>query len=178
MENPFESPASPRTDSSSTSSVVDLTDFVPAPHVSRWLANAIDSVVVIVVFFAFALLLGFAIGLVGELTGMSNAADQLEDMITVALLVVFVALYGVLGLVEGSSWQASPGKRLLGLRVVHASGRDIKILEGVGRQFVKVVTLNLCGLAALVCLEEPARRGVWDFLLSTRVVKKNPYAGY
>lgn len=171
MDNPFEAPAASRP----SSRALDLADFMPAGHGARFAANLIDSVLVVAVFYAMAIVIGATIGVVSEVGGDSLDAQALETAVSVPLLMLFLSLYLVLGLVEGSAWQASPGKRLLGLRVVHASGRDIRMIEGVGRQLLKFFFLNLCGLAALICLEEPARRGLWDMLLSTRVVQRNRY---
>ena len=173
MDNPFEAPARAGTGPSA----LDLDAFVPAGHGARFAANLIDSVLVVVVFYVLAILIGVAIGVISEASGADLPANpDLEQVLTIPLLALIFSLYVLMGLIEGSSWQATPGKRLVGLRVVHASGRDISLGEGVGRQLLKVFLLNLCGLLGLVCLEEPARRGVWDMALSTRVVQRNRYA--
>lgn len=171
MDNPFEAPVA----SGASSSARDLADFMPAGHGARFAANLIDTVLVLVLFYMFAIVLGLAMRILAEVGGASLDRQTVETAISLPLLVSFFGFYLILGLIEGSSWQASPGKRLLGLRVIHASGRDIGMAEGVGRQFLKFFLLNLCGLAALVCLEEPAHRGLWDMLLSTRVVQRNRY---
>jgi len=176
VDNPFEAPAD--ASSSADAGALDLADFTPAPHLARFFANLIDSILVAVVFMGLVMGVGIVIGLVIEASGGAlGDGEGIEDALTVPLFLLLGALYVIVGLIEGSSWQASPGKRLLGLRVVHASGRDIKLAEGVGRQLLKIFVLNLCGLAGLVCLEEPARRGPWDFILSTRVVAQNRWNG-
>lgn len=175
MDNPFEAPVS----ANAFAKTNDLADYEAAGHGARIGAYLIDTVIVMVVVAVLIFAVAFLVASFGAQTGAAVLDEPLAEQITtIAVYVVVAATYIALGLIEGSSWQGSPGKRLLGLRVIHASGRDITPAEGVGRQFLKAIILNLCGLAGLVCLEEPARRGPWDFVLSTRVVRPNRYAEY
>jgi uncharacterized RDD family membrane protein YckC len=63
------------------------------------------------------------------------------------------------------------GKILVGLRVVDGSGQPPGFLKAFVRAAVGTAGLALAGLGAVPMLLDPARRGLHDRLLKTRVVK-------
>ncbi|TYT26232.1 RDD family protein [Luteimonas viscosa] len=72
---------------------------------------------------------------------------------------------------EASAWQATPGKRALGLRVVDTGGRRIGIARAAGRHLAGAlswITLNLGHLLALV---PPRRQALHDRVAGTHVTR-------
>jgi uncharacterized RDD family membrane protein YckC len=72
------------------------------------------------------------------------------------------------GVCEGSAWQASIGKRLLGLRVIEETGQPSSVNTAILRYLSLAVT---CGLGALPVLWSPDHLGLHDKWTRTRVVR-------
>ena len=74
------------------------------------------------------------------------------------------------GSFEASRWQASPGKRLLGLRVTDMEGRR----PGTGRAFARQIAGSLSwltlNLGHLVAMSGPEHRALHDHIAGTRVL--------
>ena len=64
-------------------------------------------------------------------------------------LIVLVVYYAGM---ESSRWQATPGKKLVGLSVTDMNGKRISIGRALLRLFLKVISGSIFGLAYLVCL--------------------------
>ncbi|HST45867.1 MAG TPA: RDD family protein [Luteimonas sp.] len=105
--------------------------------------------------------------------GMRVAMADLDSAAWAAVLpplAVFAALWLVWSLAfECSSWQATPGKRALGLQVVDSHGRPLRPGRSLLRHLcgtLSWLTLNIGhGLAAL----PPAHRTLHDIASATRV---------
>jgi uncharacterized RDD family membrane protein YckC len=72
------------------------------------------------------------------------------------------------GAFEGSAWQASIGKRLLGLRVIEENGQPSSVNTAMWRYLSLALT---CGLGALPVLWSPDHLGLHDKWSRTRVVR-------
>lgn len=65
----------------------------------------------------------------------------------------------------------TPGKRLMGVRVVDASSLDyLTVGQAIWRYAASTLNGCLCGVTYLVAVFNPERRAIHDFLASTRVV--------
>jgi uncharacterized RDD family membrane protein YckC len=117
-----------------------------------------------------------------------RGAAFLLDAALVAPLALFAPLAGAGALAlsgtlfEASGWQATPGKRWLGLRVIEAEGRRVDLRRAAVRHFVRAAPLVLAAvdqgggaLALAVLLAMPAlaggrRRSLWDRVSGTSVI--------
>jgi uncharacterized RDD family membrane protein YckC len=72
---------------------------------------------------------------------------------------------------ECSTWQATPGKRLLGIKVVSLRGEPIPILPAVCRFLAKLLSLAILGLGILMILWTPRKQGLHDLLIGSLVVR-------
>ena len=120
----------------------------------RFAAYAIDYVIV---------LLGTALlGAAATLAGLGDDAARLS----------LAALFGYFlycTLLESSAWQATVGKRALGLRVTNASGERIGFARAAARFVAKVLSvLTLC-LGYLLVLVTPRRQALHDLIAGTLV---------
>jgi uncharacterized RDD family membrane protein YckC len=126
--------------------------FRPAsPYAGFWLrlvAYLIDGVVLGIPFGAIILVVLAASGALGALRSMNNVDSGMAAAValsamgvalgTAALAIVGCWLY--YGLMESSSWQATLGKRALGLYVTDLDGRRISFGRASGRFFAKIIT--------------------------------------
>ena len=123
--------------------------------------------------------------------GAAAAVDQaLAGLITVGLVLLWQPLFGDLpavwvsqlfiigtvltsglcsGLFEGSSWQATPGKRLLGLRVIRLNGNRVCRARAMRRNLFKSLGLSACGII-VVTVFHALGRSIWDRAAGTVVV--------
>ena len=90
----------------------------------RYLARAIDSIIIGALSI---LLLSFLWG--------PTAADLLTTLLNLLALLIFWIGYGTL--LESSPWQATIGKRLMGLRVYDSEGGRLKVFQAAWRNLVK-----------------------------------------
>jgi uncharacterized RDD family membrane protein YckC len=130
---------------------------------SRFMAIFVDSLIQMAVFtiLIFAEVLTFATMGVGGKWSM-------------ALLIIasFVVYWGYFALFEGLMHGQTPGKRVVGIRVVKDSGRGIKFSEAVTRNFMRLIDMlpgvYVFGLACMLVSKEKKRIG--DYVAGTVVV--------
>lgn len=80
-----------------------------------------------------------------------------------------LAYWAYLGHMEGVSGQ-TPGKAMMGLRLVDQRGELVGSGAGIGRKFAHIVDGIVCGLGWLLPLVDSKRQTIADKLLSTYVV--------
>lgn len=113
----------------------------------RTLAYLIDSAVIGIGFVAILIPLIFLTGLGGLLSrfhpdeGMNDFGIALIiGVIFLAATVSLVVTWLYHALMESSEWQATVGKRLLGLMVTDMSGQRVSFGRSTGRHFAKIIT--------------------------------------
>lgn len=106
-----------------------------------------------------------------DLDGLVEAATRLGRLLVPAL--VFLALAaGVYSALGTALMGATPGKRLLGLRVVGGDGRRPSPGRAAARAALILLSIALAGLGCLLALFAPSGRGLHDFLAGTYVVER------
>lgn len=141
----------------------------------RALAQIVDSllflVVSLVVFTPFAIL-----------SAGINAEDPREELIELLALTgmmgvaLFIAIPGVWlyhALFESSFWQATPGKRLLGLRVVDLEGRRVGFGRASARFFAKFLS-SIMYVGYIMVAFTARKQGLHDMIAGTLVVTGPP----
>jgi uncharacterized RDD family membrane protein YckC len=146
---------------------------VPALYGGFWrrlAAFVIDGVIINVVMSPFGL------GLWGSISALSHATDLdpqalaaiiAASMFVWLLRVIVTWLYGAL--FESSAWQATPGKKLLGLRVTDLDGRRISFARATGRAFGKWLSGVMLGIGYLIVAFTAKKQGLHDFIAGTVV---------
>jgi uncharacterized RDD family membrane protein YckC len=84
----------------------------------------------------------------------------------------------LIGHIEGLTGQ-SPGKAIMGIRLVNAQGQLVGSGAGIGRRFLHVLDLIVCGLGFLLPLVDAKRQTIADKVMSTFVVsgaEKKPFS--
>jgi len=151
----------------------DTDDLIVPSHGKRWFAAFIDNMLIFVpaialigVFFGVL----FAVADVDPEGPLASGFTLFLQMGAVGVQVVYGAVF------ESSGWQATPGKKLMGLMVTSQGGDRLSFGAALGRNLAKSIGLSMCGLLALSVLFDDQARGVWDRVATTRVVARNPYA--
>ena len=106
-----------------------------------------------------------------RLIGMS--AGAWHRRLATALFGIGLALL-YFALFEASALQASPGKRLLGLRVTDLAGRRLGPGRAAARQLFKCLDIASSGLTYLIAGLTDRRQGLHDILAGTLVVRTTP----
>lgn len=102
------------------------------------------------------------------ITALSDAivATVFPPLLLAALLALawFVAF-------EASPWQATPGKRALGLRVTGTGGRRIRIAQAALRHLAGALSWFTLNLGHLLALLPPRRQALHDRVAGTQVTQ-------
>lgn len=138
---------------------------------SRFLALLIDTLIQIGVGVALLLTLGVAFGVAISLRdnpGFTQGAGVL------LILSAFLLFYGYFAIFELVWNGQTPGKRIIGLRVVKGSGRPLTAAETIGRNLMRIVdslpSFYAIGIIAAVCNSQNKRLG--DFVAGSIVVRE------
>lgn len=84
-----------------------------------------------------------------------------------------IAYVAYLGHLDGLTGQ-TPGKAIMGIRVVNEQGALIGSGSGIGRKFAHIVDSLVCGLGWLLPLVDSKRQTIADKLIQTYVVTGAP----
>jgi uncharacterized RDD family membrane protein YckC len=136
---------------------------------SRFVAILLDQLIVGAAYFA----LGIAALIVLSTLGMSHRLDSMTTwFLAVLIFLVFVVYWGYFALFE-AWWQGqTPGKRVMKLRVIKDTGRQITLFESLARNLVRFVdyfpSMYLVGVITMLCNKSNKRLG--DYVAGTLVV--------
>jgi uncharacterized RDD family membrane protein YckC len=75
---------------------------------------------------------------------------------------------------ESSSWQATPGKRALGMIVVDTNGGRIGFGKAVGRYFAKILSGLILLIGYIMIAFTERKQGLHDMIVGTLVVVGEP----
>ena len=113
----------------------------------RFLAYLIDGAVIIIGICVVAVPLVFLTGLGAYLSQINPEEDWNENGAWVIIPVIFLLATASLAvtwlyhaLMESSEWQATVGKKVLGLVMTDMEGRRVSFWRATGRHFAKIVT--------------------------------------
>ena len=157
--------------------------FTPAPAVQyagfwlRFVAYLIDSFVVGAVAMAIAIPLILALGLGAGLTAAGGDPNPAAIMALISLYFGFIVA-AVIGqwlyfaYSESSSWQATVGKKVLGLKVTDLDGNRISFGKATGRFFGKILSGMIMNIGFIMAGFTEKKQALHDLLASTLVVKR------
>lgn len=171
----------------SATGVADGEDVVDAGFLRRLAAFIVDSIVLGIAMYALIFLmlivLGFGIGGIATMFESSTRGGVPEG----PLLWVFVIGFYVLPILmqgayhitfTGSAWQATPGKRLLGIKVVDYDGQRITLARSTGRWFAAALSYLTMYVGFLMAAFTDRKLALHDMIASTRVVDQWAYTGH
>jgi uncharacterized RDD family membrane protein YckC len=85
--------------------------------------------------------------------------------------IVFGWLY--FSLFESGAWQATPGKRLMKIRVTSLQGERISFGRATGRYFAKILSAPILGIGYLMAAFTEKKQALYDMICETLVLKGN-----
>jgi uncharacterized RDD family membrane protein YckC len=136
---------------------------------SRFVAVLLDQLIIGAVY----LVLGVLFVVMMAAIGASKKFDTLTMwFVAVLVFVVFVVTWGYFALFEAYWHGQTPGKRVMQLRVIKDSGRQITLFEALARNLLRFVdylpSAYLIGVITMLCNKRSKRVG--DFVAGTIVV--------
>jgi uncharacterized RDD family membrane protein YckC len=145
--------------------------FTGADYAGFWLRFAayfIDAIVVYVVIFIFTMVFGLSFfGLdtdSGEMPGVGFFGP-------LAILYLGIILY--FPLMESSKWQATLGKRAVGIIVTDLDGRRISVGKAFGRFFSKIISGIILYIGFIMAGFTERKQGLHDIIAGTLVIRGN-----
>ena len=142
----------------------------------RWVARLIDGIIVGAVFFIIAVPLGLTMGGIGATLGPNPTPEQVAT--TLPLMFGSLALFILLGTGIKLAYEvyflstraATPGKMLLGLKVVRADGRPVSAGLAAGRYFAMIVSDLTFYIGYIIAGFDAEKRALHDHICATRVI--------
>jgi uncharacterized RDD family membrane protein YckC len=141
---------------------------------SRFVAVLLDKLLLAV---ACVVLIIIAALLLGTFSGMLDHIDALGKwFVALLIFIVFLIGWGYFALFEALWRGQTPGKRIMNLRVIKDSGRQITLFEALARNLLRYIdylpSLYLVGVVTMMCNKLNKRLG--DFAAGTIVVHERP----
>jgi uncharacterized RDD family membrane protein YckC len=130
----------------------------------RLVALTLDNAVVFVVLLAAML----GMGTVVAMTGMEAA------MGVVAWVVVTFLPFLYWPVLESSGWQATVGKRVMGLQVTDVDGARLSFVHALLRTLAKIISSIPFGLGFLIAAFTARKQALHDLIVKTLVVRSGP----
>lgn len=186
----------------STSSPADTYAATPSPPVQTWqppvaiqptstvgyagfwlrfVAAIIDGLILLAVrkilFLPFGIRTGMGMGMGGIFRGGRQPQD-LSALMPMLGLMFRIAIISALiqwlyfSLMESSVWQATLGKKALGLTVTDLEGRRISFGRATGRYFAKILSTLTIGIGYLMAGFTAKKQALHDMIAGTLVLRK------
>ncbi len=106
--------------------------------------------------------------------GLDNDPSYLSggaDLLNLFSIIISVAYFAGM---ESSTWQATLGKKALGLVVTDVSGNRISLMRGVGRYFAKILSAIILLIGFIMVAFTARKQGLHDIIAGTLVLKGTP----
>lgn len=135
---------------------------------SRSVAFIIDRVIIV--------LLQIIIGILGLLSiggfeGLLGLSESAFIIIAIVVLIFFMINYGYFFLFEYFYNGQTPGKRLMGIRVIHESGHQVTLLMSLIRNLIRLIdSLGGYVVGILMVYFHPRNKRLGDLVAGTLVV--------
>jgi uncharacterized RDD family membrane protein YckC len=140
----------------------------------RLIAFVIDSVILGVVFAVIVSIYPTQLMIVPEVSAQNRLA--LPELTGLGLIVVPGLMWIYYTLFEGSAWQATPGKRLLGIYVTDLVARPLTLSRASFRSLGRLVSCFTLYLGFIAALFTPRKQALHDLLAGSLVLRRPPRA--
>jgi uncharacterized RDD family membrane protein YckC len=127
--------------------------------------------------------LGFVLGVtvLGPILRNNHVGSSVQDawkfytgdspQATALLLLIQLVSWLYFATFESSPWQATPGKKVLGLRVTDLEGKRLSFIRASGRYFGKLISWLLLGLGFVLAGFTEKKQALHDILASCLVLR-------
>ncbi|MGA9885589.1 MAG: RDD family protein [Candidatus Acidiferrales bacterium] len=100
--------------------------------------------------------------------------SESRQVLAINLLMV-MAQWCYFALLESSVWQASVGKKILGIYVTDMTGKRITFARATGHYFATIISTLTFGIGYLMALFTPKKQMLHDMIAECLVLKKTSY---
>jgi uncharacterized RDD family membrane protein YckC len=139
---------------------------------SRFLAILTDTVLQAIAYLVLFLFLALVVSGAKRSDVGAMSDNAAKWFVAAVVLIHFLLFWGYFSLFEAFWNGQTPGKRLLKIRVIKDSGRQITLFEALARNLLRVIdmlpAIYLVGVISMVCNKAQKRLG--DFVAGTIVV--------
>lgn len=165
----------------------DHHDVVDAGFLRRFAALIIDGILLTIVTYAIIFLMLIVVGVgVGGITELFGAGATGEPPSGPLLIVFVLGFYVFPFLFRGSyyvlftrsTWQATPGKRAVGIKVVDLDGQRISTGRATGRWFAAALSYMTLYVGFLMAAFTDRKQALHDMVAGTRVVDQWAYTDH
>ena len=149
-------------------------EFTVAGIGSRFLALAIDTLLQ----FGIGLVLLIVVAVLGFTGALFGFREHRVWLLALLGAVIFLLMYGYFACFEILWSGQTPGKRMIGIRVVKDSGRPLTPSETIGRNLLRIVDQlpAFYAVGVLVALINAQNKRLGDFIAGSMVVRESSMA--
>jgi uncharacterized RDD family membrane protein YckC len=133
----------------------------------RVVAALIDAIILRVVVTPVSMIFG-GLGMAGMMTGLPHTGLALLGS-GVTLILLFFGTWLYEALMESSSYQATLGKMIFGMKVTDLNGNRISFGRATGRHFAKFLSAMVLGIGYIMVGFTERKQGLHDLLAGTLV---------
>jgi uncharacterized RDD family membrane protein YckC len=147
----------------------DLTRFNQVEYAGFWLrfaAYIIDAIIAWIILTILFMVFGL-----GNL--FLSEPDEIGASVIGAVGLIYLAIFLYFPLMESSKWQATLGKRAVGIIVTDLAGNRISFLKALGRTLGKILSAIIIYIGFIMAGFTDKKQALHDLLVSTLVVKGN-----
>ena len=144
-------------------------DVIYAGFWYRLLASVIDQVLLLIVTAILAIPIGIVLGIAMAQTATIEEVETAAAGIGNLLSIVLAWLWFTIP--ESSGWQASVGKKMLGLKVTDEHGQKIGFGRANARYWSKILSTLIMLIGFLMIAFTRRKQGLHDLIARTLVVK-------
>lgn len=140
----------------------------------RVLAKVVDSIIVGIPVMLLIFLGGAGLGIFSGTAQPANSPAAAFSMLglQLGLQAIGILVGAVYNIYFVSKHQATPGKMILGLRIVNADGTRVSTAKATGRFFAEMLSGMTCYIGYIIAGFDKEKRTLHDHICSTRVVYK------
>lgn len=142
-----------------------------ASFARRFAAMFLDGILMILAIFPSAFIIGLVIGVAGVLVQMPYQGRLLVAKLSGFVFAVLVRWF-YFAACECSVWQATPGKKALGIRVTDLQGNRISFGRATKRFFSKYISSLALGFGFWCVLWDQRSQGWHDRIADTLVLNR------
>ncbi|CAN5231533.1 hypothetical protein BH11PSE14_BH11PSE14_15840 [soil metagenome] len=143
---------------------------VPAGFVRRWAALFIDQLVLVIPVIVFAVVVALALGI-----NLDKTQSDIDPTVIVFYVLYFIAAPIYYAGLESSPWQATLGKRALGIKVTDLQGERLGFAHALGRWFAAALSYLTLYIGFLMAAVTERKRALHDYVAGTEVVDQWAY---
>ena len=133
----------------------------------RLVAALVDALVMFIPFCFIA----FIVTVVVKFVSATKGYEPASAILTVLPPVTIVAAWLYFAVMESSPWQATLGKKLLGLYVTDIKGQRLSLIRATGRTFAKYLSAVTAGVGYLLCGFTEKKQALHDIVASCVVLR-------